>query len=48
MTAEQAINHPWIKKKVNEPVDMKNTNNALQNLRTFRVTVTFKLILFIG
>lgn len=37
ITAEAAINHPWIKKKVNEPVDTKVTTNALQNLRTFRV-----------
>ncbi|CDW86359.1 UNKNOWN [Stylonychia lemnae] len=36
ITAEQAINHPWIKKKVLEPSDPKATLSALQNLRTFR------------
>jgi calcium-dependent protein kinase len=41
ITAEAAINHPWIKKKVNEPVDLKNTTNALNNLRMFRVSVIF-------
>eukprot|EP00347_Sterkiella_histriomuscorum_P020848 403336235 len=36
ITAEQAINHPWIKKKVLEPSDPKATISALQNLRMFR------------
>ena len=35
--AEEALNHPWIKKKVNEPIDTKSTIAALSNLRTFRV-----------
>ena len=35
--AADAINHIWIKKKVNEPVDERATLNALNNLRTFRV-----------
>jgi calcium-dependent protein kinase len=29
ITAEQAINHPWIKKKILEPIDIKSTTNAL-------------------
>jgi len=37
ITAEAALNHPWIKKKVNEQSDPKATFNALQNLRNFRV-----------
>jgi calcium-dependent protein kinase len=36
-SAEQAINHTWIKKKVNDVYDTKATINALTNLRTFRV-----------
>lgn len=36
ITAEEALHHPWIKKKVAEPSDPKATINALQNLRTFR------------
>lgn len=41
ISADQALNHPWIKKKVNEPADPKAIVNALQNLRNFRV---FKLM----
>lgn len=40
ITAEEALNHPWIKKKVNEPVDTKATIAALSNLRHFRVSFT--------
>lgn len=29
ITAEQALNHSWIVRKVNEPVDPKATNTAL-------------------
>lgn len=29
ISAEEALNHAWIKKKVNEPVDPKATINAL-------------------
>lgn len=38
ISAEEALNHAWIKKKVNEPSDPKATISALQNLRTFRVS----------
>jgi len=38
ISAELALNHPWIKKKVAEPVDPKATISALQNLRAFRVS----------
>jgi hypothetical protein len=41
ISAEKALNHPWIKKKVHEAVDTKATINALQNLRTFRVIFDF-------
>ena len=44
ISAEGALNHLWIKKKVNEVNDPKVTFNALQNLRTFRVNY----ILFIN
>ena len=37
ISAEDALNHHWIKKKVNDTVDTKATINALNNLRTFRV-----------
>lgn len=36
ITAEAAMNHPWIKKKVFEQADPKATFNALQNLKNFR------------
>ncbi len=37
MSAVDAINHPWIKKKVNEPpIDSKSTLMALKNLKGFR------------
>jgi len=36
ISAEEGLNHPWIKKKVNEPVDTQATINALSNLRHFR------------
>jgi calcium-dependent protein kinase len=39
ISAEEALNHPWIKKKVLEPVDPKATISALNNLRTFRVSI---------
>lgn len=48
ISAEEAIIHPWIKKKVLEPNDSKATLSALQNLRTFRVIFAIILILSIG
>ncbi len=36
ISAEQALNHAWIKKKVTEPIDAKTTLSALNNLRGFR------------
>lgn len=39
ITADQALVHPWIKKKVNEKIDPKTTVSALNNLRTFRVNI---------
>ena len=41
IAADEALNHVWIKKKVAEPSDPKATLNALQNLRTFRVSYFF-------
>ena len=38
ITAEAAMNHAWIKKKVHETNDPKATFNALQNLKNFRVS----------
>ena len=35
--ALSALNHTWIKKKVNEPVDTNATIAALTNLKNFRV-----------
>ena len=37
ISAVDGINHMWIKKKVNEPIDEKATLKALTNLKTFRV-----------
>jgi serine/threonine protein kinase len=50
ISAEEALNHPWIKKKVLEPVDPKATISALNNLRTFRVSIvsTFNVLLIGG
>jgi calcium-dependent protein kinase len=39
ITALDALNHEWIKKKVHETVDVQATLNALHNLRTFRVII---------
>ena len=36
ISAEQAINHAWILKKVKEPIDKKSTLAALTNLKGFR------------
>ena len=36
ISAVDALNHTWIKKKVSEPVDAKAAISALSNLRTFR------------
>ena len=36
ISAEEALKHQWIVKKVQEPVDNKITNSALENLRNFR------------
>lgn len=44
--AEEALNHLWIKKKVNEPIDKSATIAALGNLRHFRVI--FKILTLIG
>lgn len=38
--AEEALNHPWIKKKVNATVDTQATIAALSNLRHFRVSIS--------
>lgn len=40
MAAETALKHPWIQKKVKEPIDKSVTLAALGNLRTFRVRLT--------
>ncbi len=37
ISAEEALNHLWIKKKFNQTVDLEATYNALNNLRSFRV-----------
>ena len=37
ISAEEALNHLWIKKKFNQTVDLEATYNALNNLRAFRV-----------
>ena len=47
INAEDALNHIWIKKKVNEPVDTQATLSALNNLRNFRVILTiYKIIIY--
>lgn len=38
ISAENALNHPWIKKQVHEQIDLSSTLNALNNLRNFRVS----------
>lgn len=49
ISADEALNHIWIKKKVNEPIDPKATISALNNLRHFRVSFTFVTkILLVG
>mgnify|MGYP003471773623 CR=1 FL=1 len=50
ISAESAINHRWIKNKVNETVDTKATLVALGHLRTFRVKIYIDIFmsLFIG
>ena len=35
ISAEQALNHPWIKKMAVESVDTEITVNALNNLKNF-------------
>ena len=37
ISAEDALQHPWIKDKVLEKVDANATKEAFKNLRTFRV-----------
>ena len=39
ITALDALNHEWIKKKVHEQVDVQATLSALNNLRNFRVII---------
>lgn len=41
ISAEEALNHLWIKKKVNETCDPLATLSALNNLKNFRVINTF-------
>lgn len=41
INADEALNHIWIKKKVNEPIDTQATLSALTNLRNFRVNILF-------
>jgi calcium-dependent protein kinase len=48
ISAESALKHPWIKKKVTEPSDPKATMSALQNLRHFRVSYQCAFISSIG
>ena len=49
ITAENALNHQWIKKQVHEQIDLSSTLNALNNLRTFRVSysILFNRYLFL-
>ncbi len=37
ISAEDALQHPWIKEKVVEKVDPNATKEAFKNLRAFRV-----------
>jgi len=37
ISAQAALEHEWIKKKVHETIDIQATYNALNNLRNFRV-----------
>lgn len=50
ITAEDAINHMWIKKKVNDDAnsDPLATIAALNNLRNFRVRYLIYINNFIG
>lgn len=45
ISAEAALNHVWIKKKVVETYDAKATLAALTNLRTFRVKLFIDFII---
>ena len=45
ISAEVALNHTWIKKKVVETYDTKATIAALTNLRTFRVKLFIEFII---
>lgn len=46
LSAEESINHPWIKRYANESVDKPLAISALNNLKTFRVTPKFFVGLF--
>jgi calcium-dependent protein kinase len=37
LTASECLNHPWLLKKTDEPVDESIAQNALRTLRRFRV-----------
>lgn len=43
LTAQEALNHPWIKSKVVESIDAKATSEALINLTSFRVRLLLNI-----
>ena len=48
ISADEALKHSWIQKKVHEIVDLKATLNALSNLRNFRVCFPHRFIYHLG
>ena len=48
ITAEDALQHPWIKKKVHENHDPTATLSALKNLKNFRVSLQRLTTIFIN
>ena len=45
-SASELLNDPWILKKVDDPLDDAITQNALKNLRKFRVRIPINILKF--
>ena len=48
ISADEALQHNWIKKKVHDNADPKTTELALSNLKNFRVRYTNFIFMLLG
>lgn len=48
LSAQQALDHPWLKNKLKNKFDVNAASEAVNNLKEFRVSYYSKLTIFSG